>query len=257
MKGKRILIVEDNRREAEAIDDWLTPLGCIVTQTHSGASGLAAVKKSPPDVIVLDIIMAEEDEGFEVLKGLRADPATRVIPVVVFSVTGDQVENRIKGLRLGAYYYLLKTKSLIELQALIERALAIAEHPPQPATRNGRRRPLDFDEQSGVVWIDGQAMDIKLTPLQSDMLAFMIERAGQICQRDEIAICVYHAKATSTDAVSNASIDRLVSRLRAKLGDDPHKPRFIRSVRGRGYQLLVEAAGLAEADTSVARVENV
>ncbi|HEU5101920.1 MAG TPA: response regulator transcription factor [Roseiflexaceae bacterium] len=236
MKGKHILIIEDNQRQAEAMSDWLEPLEYRVTSVHSGRAGLVVAKTDHPDVIVLDIIMSSENEGFQVLKGLRANQATRDIPVVVFSVTGDQVENRIQGLRLGAYYYLLKTKSLIELQAMIERALQIADQPAPLEPANSYRPPLDFCSKTGAVWIDGQKYDVSLTPLQSDLLDFLVERRGQICSRDEIAEHVYK----SNEDLSNAAIDRLVSRLRDKLNDDPHQPRFIESVRGIGYKLRDE-----------------
>jgi two-component system alkaline phosphatase synthesis response regulator PhoP len=238
MKGKHILIIEDNERQAEAISDWLEPLQYRVAWADSGSAGLKAANTNHPDVIILDIVMSSEDEGFQVLKGLRANQATRDIPVVVFSVTGDQVENRIQGLRLGAYYYLLKTKSLIELQAMIERALQIADQPTTPEPPKARRLPLDFCGKTGAVWIDGQKFEVNLTPLQSELLAFLVDRCGQICSRDAIAEYIYKSK----EDLSNAAIDRLVGRLRKKLGDDPNKPRYIESVRGIGYRLRDQQA---------------
>lgn len=233
MQGRKILVIEDKAKEAEAIADWLEPLGCKVRAAYSGASGLAAARMEHPDVIVLDIIMAEEDEGFQVLKALQGDPVTRSIPVVVFSITGDQMENRIRGLRLGAYYYLLKTKSLAELEATIRRALEITlQHwtkIPDP-----HQVPLYFDYDSGNIWIDGQKTEIRLSGLQRDLLALLFERRGLICSRDDIALRVY-----GTRDIDNETIDRLVGRLREKLNDNPQHPRFIESVRGVGYKLLV------------------
>lgn len=233
MRGKKILLIEDNEKEAEAIADFLEPIGAVIQHTPTGDAGLAAAKADRPDAIILDIRLATEDEGFRVLRALRDDPATRSIPVVVFSVTGGEVDNRIRGLRLGAYYYLLKTKSLAELEATLRRALEIShDHPaelPDP-----RQMSLYFDHDSGALWLDGQRTNVGLSDLQRKLLAFLFERRGLICSRDDIAARVYETE------TNNQMIDRLVSRLREKLGDDPTSPRFIETVRGVGYKLLVD-----------------
>src|SRR5689334_8499050 len=83
VKGIKVLIIDDKEREAEAIADWLEPLGCVVNAAYSGVEGLTLAKTQHPDVIILDIIMSTEDEGFRVLKELRAVPVTRSIPVVI------------------------------------------------------------------------------------------------------------------------------------------------------------------------------
>jgi DNA-binding response OmpR family regulator len=103
-------------------------------------------------------------------------------------------------------------------------------------TRRSRARlePLDFDSKAGVVWIDGKSTAIELTLLQAKLLAFLVDHSGEICSRDEIASSVYGA------FTSNEAIDRLVSRLRDKLDDNPKKPRFIDSVRGVGYRLITK-----------------
>jgi two-component system, OmpR family, phosphate regulon response regulator OmpR len=78
-------------------------------------------------------------------------------------------------------------------------------------------------------------MRISLPPLLAKLLALLVERAGMICSRDEIATAVYGQK--EPEGMNNQAIDRLVSRLREQLNDDPTLPRFIESVRGRGYRL--------------------
>jgi two-component system phosphate regulon response regulator OmpR len=190
-------------------------------------------------LIVLDIMLETSEKGFDVLRRLQGDPATHDIPVIIYSVTAKEMENRLRGFALGALWCLDKSDGITELEAIVRRALEY---------RQSQRRdeppahllPLDFDSKTGTVWIDGRATDIKLPPLQADLLAYLVKRPGQICDRNEIASHVYEVK--EKDAVSNASIDRLVSRLRALLGDDPHTPRLIESVRGKGYRLLVEEA---------------
>jgi DNA-binding response OmpR family regulator len=236
MNKQDILLIEDTKAHAQNIKDRLEWLGYAIEISYSGESGLKAARDQQPDLVILDIMLETDDKGFDVIRKLQADPKTQDIPIIVYSITAKEMENRLRGFALGALWYLDRNEGITELEAIVRRALAFQQRQRKVETP-AHRIPLDFDSKTGTVWIDGRGTDIKLPPLQADLLALLVERCGQICERDEIANRVYQAKA---DGVSNASIDRLVSRLRAILSDDPRNPRLIESVRGKGYRLLVE-----------------
>jgi DNA-binding response OmpR family regulator len=240
-QGWQILLIEDNKAHAQNIVDRLGSLGYQIETAYTGPDGLTFVKTDPPDLIILDIRLATEEEGFDVLRTLQGDQATRDIPVIVYSVTAKDMENRLRGLSLDAMWCLDKHEGIIQLEATVRRALRFVERQTQPPVarpsqpRAARLRPLDFDPTSGKVWIDAQETHINLSPLLAKLLALLVERAGMICPRDEIAAVIYEKK--QVDSQDNQAIDRLVSRLRVLLNDDPANPRFIESIRGFGYRL--------------------
>jgi DNA-binding response OmpR family regulator len=229
---KKILLIEDNQGHAQNIKDRLGWLGCVIHISYNGESGLNSAKIDQPNLIILDIMLETPDKGFDVLRQLENDPITRDIPVIVYSITAKEMESRIRGLALGALWCLDKNQGITELEATVRRALKL--QPQQKYQAPQHLMPLDFDEKFGKVWIDGRETNIELPALQAKLLTFLVRSGGQICSRDEISHNVYET------IVGNEVIDRLVSRLRGKLGDDSQNPRFIESIRGIGYRLVVE-----------------
>jgi DNA-binding response OmpR family regulator len=231
-QGKKILLIEDNQAHAQNIKDRLGWLGYVINISYTGESGFTSAKAEQPNLIILDIMLETNDKGFDVLRQLEADPITHDIPVIVYSITGEEIENRLRGFALGALWYLDKSHGITELEAIVRRALKLQPQHKYQAPQ--RLMPLDFDEKFGKVWIDGRETNIELPALQAKLLTFLVRNRGQICSRDEISHNVYDT------IVGNEVIDRLLSRLREKLGDDPQNPRFIESIRGIGYRLVVE-----------------
>lgn len=239
MRGAKVLLIEDEKGMAQNVTDRLGWLGCKIQVANTGDAGLAALRADRPDLIILDIQLRTEEEGFDVLRELRGDILNRTIPVIVYSITANQLENRLRGFGLGAMWCLAKGAGLTELEAVVRVALEFIEEQRRTPFEPGGM-PLYFDNDSGTIWIDGQERpDIKLNSnLQRKLLALLFERRGSICSRDDIATYVY---GEDVEDISDEQIDRLVSRLRAKLGDDPQKPRFIKTERDMGYKLLVGA----------------
>jgi OmpR family response regulator RpaB len=240
MSVKRILLIEDTKAHAQNITDRLSHLGYELTIVYTGPDGLAAARAVAPNLIILDIRLETDEEGFDVLRTLQADPSTCDIPVIIYSVTAKDMENRLRGLHLGALWCLDKNDGITELEATVRRALRLeAQRSQAPASPH--RLPLDFDRRSGTIWIDGRKAEIKLTLLQARLLDCLAEHAGEICSRDDISQYVYKTE------VSNEVIDRLVSRLREKLADSSKQPRFIENVRGVGYKLIAHQPADREA----------
>jgi DNA-binding response OmpR family regulator len=237
-QGRSILIIEDDEDYTQHIIDRLEWQGYRFIQAVTGQTGLVDAKKHRPDVIILDVRLASEHEGFQILRELQADPATRDIPVIVNSVKAEDVELRTNGINLGAWYCLNKHEGLAELEAIVRRAIQI-RYGIASGMAELRLSPLDYDRETGTVWINRKATDVKLSREQGKLLALLVERAGQICSRDLIAEAVYQS-----EAISNQQIDRMVGRLREKLGDDAVESQFIESVRGVGYKLRITNSAL-------------
>lgn len=246
MEGATILVIDDDPDFCEQLADWFEPLGCRVLEAPSGMEGLRLARSQRPDALILDIRMPGMD-GYEVLKTVRDDETLAGIVVVVFSVTGEALDKRIRGLRLGADHILPKTENLIELEAVIRRELE-RRHPRRPVrepgadvrdTSTGALRLLSYDVDEVIVYLDGQPRDVRLTPLEARLLACLWQHRGRLVTRDMIAEEVYN-DAALPDAVSDQAIDRVVGRLRHKIEPDVKVPVYIVTVRGHGYRLVPE-----------------
>lgn len=226
--GQLIVMVEDDDDYVQSVVDRLEWQGFSFVIACTGDEGMRAVREHLPDLVILDLQLTKKLEGLSVLQALRADPATAAIPVIIHSVWANEKELRTRGIDQGAWYCLDKNDSLRELEACVHRALAISG-----SGAAGARRlvPVDYDDKTGTVWLHGAATPIKLSRQQALLLALLVRRAGRICSRDAIAREVYR-----TSAITNEPIDRLVSRLREKLGD-AEAAQAIEAVRGIGYKL--------------------
>ncbi len=252
MEGATILVIDDDPDFCEQLVDWFEPLGCRVLEAHNGTEGLRVARSQRPDAMILDIRMPGMD-GYEVLKNVRDDETLVGVVVVVFSVTGEVLDKRIRGLRLGADHILPKTENLIELEAIIRRELERRHDRrtgPQPGVHvtmapSGALRPLAYDADEVAVYLDGQRRDVHLTPLEARLLACLWQHRGRLVTRDMIAEEVYN-DAALPDAVSDQAIDRVVGRLRHKIEPDVKAPVYIVTVRGHGYRLVPEGQPPAE-----------
>lgn len=132
--GTHIVVVEDDQDISRVLKTILTMDGYRVSMSKDGISGLAMVQNEMPDLVILDVMMPGKD-GLEVMQDLRADPATRHIPILFISAVGDE-SVVVQGLK-GADDYMLKPFKSLELSARIEKILA------RSASRGRGARPLD------------------------------------------------------------------------------------------------------------------
>jgi two-component system response regulator CpxR len=223
----KLLVVDDDRKLAGLIRDFLTPMGYEVELRHNGPDGLAEALATPYEAVILDVMMPGMD-GFAVLRELRK---TSDVPVLMLTALGDEAD-RISGLEVGADDYLPKTFSsrelLARLRAVIRRSRLRAE---PAAARELAAGPLRLCEESHTVVLDGSALD--LTALEFAILASLLKSKGRVKSRERL---IEEVSARRFD-VFDRSIDVHVSSLRKKLGDDAKNPRFIRTIRGVGYSL--------------------
>lgn len=226
--NRRILVVDDDRKLAALIRDYLGPLGYDVELRHTGPDGLAEALANRYEAVILDVMMPGMD-GFAVLRQLRK---TSDVPVLMLTALGDEAD-RIVGLEIGADDYLPKTFSSRELLARL-RAVTRRSRAPAPSASAPVELvagPLRVCEDTHSATMADVRLD--LTALEFAILTALIKSKGRVKTRERL---IEEVSARRFD-VFDRSIDVHVSSLRRKLGDDAKSPRFIHTVRGIGYTL--------------------
>ncbi len=227
----RVLVIDDDRELCTLIRDYLEPLGYDVAAAHDGVDGLERASAEPWSAVILDVMLPGMD-GFEVLKRLRARSD---MPVLMLTARGDEAD-RIVGLEVGADDYLPKTFStrelLARLRAVIRRATRPAARPEDATEPEIVVGPLRVNPGLRTAAVGDQALN--LTALEFDLLACLARARGRVKSREELLETI----ADRDYEVFDRSVDVHIWSLRKKLGDDPKNPRFIRTIRAVGYQLI-------------------
>jgi DNA-binding response OmpR family regulator len=220
---QRLLMIDDDARLAAMVRDYLAPSGYGVDVAGDVASGIAALRAHPADLLILDLMLPDGD-GLDVCRRLRAEGVG--IPILMLTAKGDPID-RVIGLEIGADDYLPKPfeprELLARVKALLRRAGAA---PAADSLRFGR---LEVDRAARAVRIDGQVRP--LTSHQFDLLVALAERAGRVLSREQLMDLVRGEALETFDR----SIDVHIARIRAAVEDDPRHPKRIITVRGAGY----------------------
>jgi DNA-binding response OmpR family regulator len=224
----RVLIIDDDKRLAGMVADYLGEAGYRVSASATARDGEQRLKREAFDALVLDLMLPDGD-GLEVCRRIRQ---TSDLPILMLTARGDAMD-RVVGLEIGADDYLPKPfeprELLARLRALLRRRGAAAA--PRDVLRFGR---LEVDRGSRRVSIDGD--ERPLTSYQFSLLVALAEHAGRVMSRDALMDLV---KGEALEAFDR-SIDIHISRIRAAIEDDPKKPRRIITVRGAGYVFAKE-----------------
>jgi DNA-binding response OmpR family regulator len=222
----RILVIEDDPTVAEVVARYLCREGFRVDVSGDGASGLQAALASPPDLLVLDLMLPGLS-GVEVLRRLRMSAP---VPVIMLTARSREVD-RVNGLEFGADDYVAKPFSPRELtarvKAVLRRAGGGVEGPAGPALLVAG--PLELDTAARQVRRDGRPLD--LTVKEFELLAHLMRHPGRAFRREELMQQVWGFSYGDTSTVTVH-----VSRLREKVESDPGSPRFVKTVRGVGYR---------------------
>ena len=228
----RVLVVEDEAEIAALIAYQLTREGYRVETALSGAAALDALHRGLPDLLVLDRMLPEVS-GDDVLKAIRADPATEAIPVLILTARRDQAD-RIQGLELGADDYLTKPFSPRELVLRVDAILRRSQGDLQAATGGGRilrAGPLRVDVGAHIVSLDDE--EIQLTPTEFRLLQMLMERRGRTQSRRQLLTEAWDVDSVAASRLHTRTVDMHVRRLRGKLGPVGE---WIETVRGFGYR---------------------
>ena len=225
-----ILIIDDDAKLNERLGRYLDAFGLAVVSATRPTEGLRLLETKRPDLVILDVMMPEMD-GFEALREMRGRGN---VPVIMLTARGD-VDDRIAGLELGADDYLPKPFDPRELVARIQTVLRRHRAVPGEGAGGVRRfGDLAIDTDRGSVELAGEP--VALTDLEFGILALLVSRAGEAVGRDTLAGEIRGIERSAVDR----SLDVAVSRLRQKLGDDPKRPRFIKTAWGTGYTFIGE-----------------
>jgi len=224
---KTVLVVEDDPRIAQIVQDYLRHAGFAVAMADDGASALALVRDRHPDLVVLDLGLPRVD-GIEVAKTLRREGD---VPIVMLTARVEE-SDRLLGLELGADDYLTKPFSPRELVARVkavlrrtERSAASDEH-----AERLRRGDLIFDTARMTVTRAGAALD--LTPTEFELAAALARRPGRVFTRAQLLDAV---RGSEVDSFERA-IDAHIKNIRRKIEPDSRRPRYIITVYGMGYK---------------------
>jgi len=222
---KRVLLIDDDERLNALLTTYLGRFGFTVRAVTHPEQGLRALKSDPPDVIVLDVMLPDVD-GFTLCRKIRESSR---IPIVMLTARGD-VTDRIVGLELGADDYLPKPFEPRELLARIQAILRRG----QGGDNRERVRVGDLDLNWAIRSAQVRGRDLALTNAEFEVLGLLVRNRGRVLSRDRI---INETRGIDWEAFDR-SIDVLISRLRQKLGDDPKRPVFIRTVRSAGYLFI-------------------
>jgi DNA-binding response OmpR family regulator len=220
----RVLVVDDDAGVLGMLERVLISEGFDVVGTANSAAALAAISAQRPDVVLLDLMLADED-GLEVLVEIRRN---HDIAVILVTGRGDEVD-RVLGLRMGADDYVVKPFSYPELVARIDSVLRRSGPVHQRKPRSFGR--LTIDTTAREVRIDAQLVDA--TAKEFDLLAFLTASPRQVFSRGQLLEQVWVSSAEWQDP---ATVTEHVRRLRLKIESEPEHPKWIVTVRGVGYR---------------------
>ena len=228
---KQILIIDDDQKLNELLKTYLAKFEMAVTAAVRPEEGLALLKRTSPNLIILDVMLPGQD-GFMVCKEIRKQSK---VPIIMLTARGD-VTDRVVGLEIGADDYLAKPFEPRELVARIQSVLRRFGSPgPGPASIL-KSSLLEADLGKRTATLKGK--DLGLTTTEFETLAFFMRNPGAVLNRDQI---MEYLKGIECEAF-NRSIDIAMSRLRKKLGDSAEKPKFFKTVWGTGYMFIGKVA---------------
>jgi two-component system, OmpR family, copper resistance phosphate regulon response regulator CusR len=222
----KILIVEDEPKAGEYLKQGLQEAGFVVDWKTTGTDGLHTAKEGDYDLLILDVMLPELN-GWQLLQQLRQEG--HEVPVL-FLTARDEVEDRVKGLELGADDYLVKPFSFAELLARVRTILRRGRSGTEPTTMQAA--DLVFDLLRRRVTRGGKRID--LTVKEFGLLELLMRRQGEVLPRSLIASQVWDMNFDSDTNV----IEVAVRRLRSKI-DDGYDLKLIQTVRGMGYVLEI------------------
>ncbi len=220
----RIAVVEDEPDLAEVVRYNLSREGFQVDVHGRGDTALDAVRRRPPDLIVLDLMLPGLD-GLELTRALKRDPATSRIPLVMLTARAEEVD-RVVGLELGADDYITKPFSPRELTLRIKAVLRRGDGAPAPAVLEAGT--IRLDRTAHEAQLGGEPLPLTATEFR--LLQLLLERQGRVQSRSQLLTEVWGY----AEDVDSRTVDTHVRRLRRKLGDEADR---IETVIGVGYRL--------------------
>jgi two-component system alkaline phosphatase synthesis response regulator PhoP len=222
----RILVAEDDPDIANLLAHYLRKAGFEPDLVESGRDVLPRIKKAPPDLLLLDLMLPGLD-GLEVCRAVRADEDTAFIPIIIVTARGEE-SDRIVGLELGADDYITKPFSPGEVVARV-RALLRRTSRSAPAESRLVYGPITVDVDRHLVRLD--QTEVKLTAKEFLLLQYLMQHRGRVLSRDLLLTDVWGYSYTG----GTRTVDVHVRRLREKV---PYLEQALVTVKQFGYKLV-------------------
>jgi len=231
MKHKTILIVDDEPRLLRLVKVNLLASGYEVATTTDGKTAIELIEASDCDLLILDIMLPGQLNGFEVCKRIREFSD---IPVIMLTGRARE-QDRIRGFDVGADDYLTKPFSVEELlrriKAVLRRTYQTGESPKSPTYTSGELM-INFAQRR--VFVGGK--EVKLTATEYEVLYHLGSNAGKIITHEDLLTWVWGLEYRN----ELHYLRNYISSLRKKIEDDPANPKYILGKHGIGYQLTTE-----------------
>lgn len=223
---KNILVVDDEADIVELVSYNLKKEGFIVDSASDGETALTKIRKGKYGLLILDL-MLPGIQGMELCRILRNDPKTSVLPIIMLTAKGEEVE-KILGLEMGADDYMAKPFSPRELVARVKAVLRRSKEKPV-SEKILKIGDLEIDRERYVVSV--RTKPVKLSATEFKLLLFLAERKGKVFSRDQLLDAVWRDEAF----VEPRTVDVHIRRLRSNIEEDPAQPKYIKTMRGIGY----------------------
>jgi len=224
-----ILIVEDEKDMREGLKDNLEFEGYLVDQAENGREGIEKILANHYDLIILDVMLPHLS-GFDVCKKARAESVST--PIIMLTAKGEEID-KVLGLEFGADDYVTKPFSLRELlariKAILRRAPSVSVADENIKIGRLEINLVNYEARSG-----NEA--ITMTHREFELIKLLWNNRNKIVSRDEIFNEVWGYD----DMPTTRTIDNFILRLRQKIEKDPAHPKFILTVHGMGYKLIMD-----------------
>ena len=221
----KVLLVEDEDGLLDAVRYGLEREGFRVTAARSGREALDRFGASAADVVLLDLMLPEVS-GLDVCKSIRTRSD---VPIIIITAK-DAEADKVAGLEIGADDYVTKPFSMRELVARI-RAVTRRAAAVTPAPSTFLVGPVEMDVDAHEVRIRGSR--VELPPKEFELLQSLLSRAGRLVTRESLIHEVWGPEYFG----DTRTLDVHIKRLRQKIEENPHQPRYLKTIRGLGYKL--------------------
>ena len=221
-----IVVVEDDPNIADLVDMYLRREGFRVIQAGDGATGLAAIGRDDPRLVILDVGLPGGIDGLDVCRQLRGNPRTAALPVLMLTARDGEID-RVLGLELGADDYVTKPFSPRELVARVKAILRRVDGPPKETPSKRIVGGVEVDTARREATVAGAV--VPLATREFDLLQYLVENAGIALTRRQLLDGVWGAGWYGDER----TVDVHVRQLRKKLGDALP----LATVWGVGYRL--------------------
>jgi len=222
-----ILIIEDERDIAEAVEYNLKREGFKVSKSHDGLNGLKAAEEKIPSLILLDLMLPGID-GLEVCRKLKKNQKTQNIPIIMLTAKGEETD-KVVGLELGAEDYITKPFGMKELVARVKTVLRRSGAKIETPQNIVKMKDLEIDPDRHEVSAAGKT--IELTAKEFQLLYFLAQNPERVFSRERLLDAVWGIEV----AIETRTVDVHVRRLREKLGK---AGKHILTLRGVGYKFI-------------------